>query len=371
MKASNTKIIAMYLPQFHVIPENSKFWGEGYTDWQAVKKAEVLFKDHYQPRIPLNNNYYDLSDKETIKWQINLAKKYGIYGFGIYHYWFSDNINLLTKPSEIILENKDLDINFCFAWDNISWKRTWSKIKGSDWGYSVDNKMRGKKENSGLLVEYVLGEEKEWKKHYKYVLKFFKDSRYIKINNKPIFIIYHYNKQIEKMAMYWNKLAIKDGLEGIYFIFRNDPIHPVNKKYPQFKYEPASSWLNTLTERMLNKFFNKFNINRSPRYSYDKIWQRIINKATKNKNPLLYYGAIVNFDDTPRRGKRARILMKSSPEKFEKYLKMLFTLSCMQKKEYIFLTAWNEWGEGAYLEPDTKNGYSYLKALKRVICNEK
>ena len=108
MKANRkVKILAMYLPQYHVIPENSKFWGEGFTDWVSVKKATPLYEGHVQPVVPFNSNYYDLSKKDNIKWQITLAKKYGVYGFGIYHYWFSKERNLLTKPVEIILEKKD------------------------------------------------------------------------------------------------------------------------------------------------------------------------------------------------------------------------------------------------------------------------
>ena len=112
------KIIALYLPQFHQIPENDKFWGEGFTDWVTVKNAKPLFPGHNQPRKPLHDNYYDLSKKESIKWQADLANEYGIYGFGIYHYWFNNEQNLLSKPSEIIRDNDDININYCFVWDN-------------------------------------------------------------------------------------------------------------------------------------------------------------------------------------------------------------------------------------------------------------
>ena len=122
----NTKIIAMYLPQYHQIPENDKWWGEGFTDWVGAKSASSLFEGHEQPKIPMNDNYYDLSKADDIRWQAKLAREYGVYGFGIYHYWFSSSQKLLTKPAELILANKDIDIPFFFAWDNCSWVRTWS-----------------------------------------------------------------------------------------------------------------------------------------------------------------------------------------------------------------------------------------------------
>ena len=158
----NTKLFAMYLPQYHEIKENSEFWGKGFTDWVGVKAATPLFENHLQPRSPLNKNYYDLSIVDNVKWQASIAKKYGIDGFGIYHYWFNNDKNLLTKPAEIILENKDININYFFAWDNGSWKRTWSKIQGNDWAPNQDEKIN--QSGPQVLVEYILGTENDWKK---------------------------------------------------------------------------------------------------------------------------------------------------------------------------------------------------------------
>ena len=128
---SKVKVFAMYLPQYHETEVNNKFWGKGFTDWVSVKKATPLFAGHEQPQVPMNNNYYDLRKIESIKWQAKIAKKYGVDGWGIYHYWFNSNDRTLTKPAEILLENKDIDMPFFFAWDNASWKRTWSKIQQS------------------------------------------------------------------------------------------------------------------------------------------------------------------------------------------------------------------------------------------------
>ena len=176
-----TKLIAMYLPQYHQIQENDEFWGEGFTDWITVRNAKPLFEGHDQPKVPLNNNYYDLSFRENVEWQAKLAKQYGIYGFGIYHYWFNNEKNLLTKPAQIIQENKDIDIKYFYAWDNISWKRSWSNVKesGNAWAPAIE-KQKGINSGPCILIPYLIGGEADWKNHYNYLKPYFKDSRYIK-----------------------------------------------------------------------------------------------------------------------------------------------------------------------------------------------
>lgn len=355
-----TKIFAMYLPQYHEIPENDEFWGKGFTDWNGVKNAKPLFKNHDQPRIPLNNNYYDLSKEENVLEQVKLAKEYGIDGFGIYHYWFNDEKNLLTKPSEILLSHKEADISFFFAWDNISWKRTWSKIKGNDWAPISEKD----KDNKGpeILIEHKLGNEDSWIKHFNYLLPFFKDERYVKKDGMPVFLIYHVEDGIFSMMEYWNKLAKENGFNGIYYIFRHDILNDLPTSLPTFCYEPSCSGWSSLVQRVKRRLFK----NGVKIYDYDKIWKKIITKAKEDKNPNLYYGAFVGYDDTPRRGEKGTIIKNSSPEKFARYLENLFDISNKKQKDFIFLTAWNEWGEGAYLEPDTNKKYSYLEAIKSI-----
>ena len=176
---NDVKIIANYLPQYHQIPENDKWWGKGFTDWIAVKKSTPLYDKHRQPKVPLNENYYDLSEVENIRWQAKLAKEYGIYGFGIYHYWFSSEMQLLQKPSELLLENQDIDIHFMFIWDNFTWKRTWSKLaNGAAYAPAFDGEVKEEtNQDNGILAELKYGNEEDWKIHFDYLLKFFKDDR--------------------------------------------------------------------------------------------------------------------------------------------------------------------------------------------------
>lgn len=368
------KILAMYLPQYHVIPENSKFWGEGFTDWVSVKNAEPLIKGHNQPVVPLNNYYYDLSQKESISWQISLAKEYGIYGFGIYHYWFSEGNVLLTKPAEIILNNKDLSIPFFFAWDNANWRRTWSKYRGNAWAPLADAKQKKNKnatnEESSILIKYELGDEKAWKAHFMYLLPYFKDERYIKVDECPLFEIFNYTDEIYNMSIFWDQMAKENGLKGIKILYKKSPLTSLPTEVDNFFYEPQySGWSSKLKLYVYRALSITGMLNRPLKYSYDKIWRKILENASIRTNKNEWHGAFVGYDDTPRRGVQGRIVLGASPEKFEYYLKKLKHICQEQGKEYIMLTAWNEWGEGAKLEPDTFTEFEYLEAVKRVMEN--
>lgn len=363
-----TKFIAWYLPQFHRIPENDEFWGEGYTDWISVKKAKPLFRGHQQPRVPLNNNYYDLSIKENIAWQAQLAKEYGIYGFGIYHYWFNNEKNLLTKPVDIIYNNKDIDIHFFLSWDNANWKRSWSAVDGNDWAPIVDNN-RERRNNPEILIPYILGDEDDWENHFNHILHLFKDERYIKVDNKPIFVILQYDKDIKKMCQHWNKLALEHGFNGMVFIFKNKRWFEWDKNDVRFNYEPHyDGWLNpTMWERRVEKLKKTLHFPVSTAiYDYDTIWKKILKNAEEASQKELF-GAFVNYDDSPRRSIKGIIVKGASPDKFKNYLSRLIDISEKQGKEFIFITAWNEWGEGAYLEPDEINNYKYLNAIKELL----
>ena len=370
---SNIKVIANYLPQFHSIPENDKWWGEGYTDWNAVKKSKPLYSGHCQPNKPLDDNYYDLSDADNIRWQVELARKYGVYGFGIYHYWFNSNLKLLEKPAEILLTNKDIDIHFCFLWDNATWKRTWSNVKyANDWGVSNTNNDSSNQSN-GILAELIYGDEVDWEKHFDYLLPFFKDDRYIKIDGKPVFGIFNQENGTEnliKLIKCWNRLAIENGFTGMYILGKKNH-HSVNVTNHLYDYEPIrhgwlhDSFFGKVYQKLRTSFHKRMNY--VDKYSYDKIWNGIIRSAKEDGDVDLFYGAFVSYDDTPRRGRKGKIVCGASPEKFKKYMSKLVEISAAQNKEYIFLTAWNEWGEGAYMEPDEKNGYAYLDALKSAI----
>lgn len=370
MDKSYPKVIAQYLPQFHEIPENSLWWGEGYTDWVAVKKATPQFDGHRQPRIPLEG-YYSLDQSDVIRRQVELANEFGVYGFGIYHYWFSSEQKLLTKPAEIILDNSDIDTHYMFFWDNGSWKRTWSGLKGNDWAPQFDVQKEGQSGESGILAKLEYGDKTDWKSHFDYLLPYFLDERYIRKDNKPLFGIMQPRNNpalLNEMASFWDYLAKQNGLDGIVVMTCDN--YPARKSgatmTQRFRYTPLSP--QTFIEGMENKVKAKWsNIKDVPRIcNYDKEWQRILRDSLRADDST-YLSGFVSFDDTPRRGGKARIILGSTPEKFEYYYKQLMQISQSRGQEYVFLSAWNEWGEGMYLEPDSDTGYAYLEALSNAV----
>lgn len=369
--SSKVKIIANYLPQYHRIPENDKWWGEGFTDWVAVKKSQPFFEGHRQPRIPLNNNYYDLSNPDNIRWQAKIAKEHGIYGFGIYHYWFSSEQQLLQTPSEILLNNKDIDTNFMFIWDNTSWTRTWSKLSlKNDWAPSFeDDKSKtdfSDPEKRGILAELIYGDEKDWAIHFNYLLKFFRDERYIKIDGKPVFTFHQTTNNfetIQKIVKYWDSLAKENGFPGI--VCMNRDILNGNKLEKQVKYSPfpMTNHLMILKHKLKSLYCRL--CKKQKIWDYDRVWKDILFDAKISAKDC-YLCGFVDYDDTPRRGKKGLIIKGGNPQKFEKYMNQLVRISKKQNKEYVFLMAWNEWGEGSYLEPDTEFKFEYLEAIKRI-----
>ena len=369
-----SKIVAAYLPQFHETRSNNEFWGKGYTDWVGVKKAEPQYKGHRQPKVPLNINYYDLSNIENIRWQAGIAKKYGVNGFNIYHYWFKDGEYELGKPAELLLKDKNIDIEFMFSWDNASWIRSWSNIPGGNpWAPSFDTNKAGK----AVLKELDYGDETQWEKHFSYLLPFFMDKRYIKIDGKPVFAFMKSGDKevLAYMRDYWKKLAVENGFPGLYLISSRRNFFEPHLFDNIYSYEPVTNgWgKRTAIEVRLKKYFGVELKNKCPVkliLDYEKYWKKVIRFSEKNRCNSIFLGGLVNFDDTPRRGKHARIIENSSPELFEKYFRQLYHISCESNKELLFLNAWNEWGEGAYLEPDEENGYKYLEALKRVVEGE-
>lgn len=364
------KPIAFYLPQYHEIPENSLWWGKGYTEWVSVRNAKPLYFGHYQPTEPLNNNYYDLMDDAALRWQVKIAKEYGIYGFCFYHYWFGEKM-LLEKPAEKFLQDKSLDLHFCFSWANESWKRTWGNVDGNGWNDIYDSVMQNKQ--NGMLMEQKYGNRENWIKHFMYLLPFFQDDRYIKIDNKPVFLLYK-AKQIKclfSMLKEWNSLAKKYGFDGLYIISTNDC--EIQNQYinANVLYEPTNSFWNN--KRMQKRFI--VSVARKKRekgkkfpwlYSYSSTWKYILKQKVNNERKT-YLGGFVGFDKTPREGKNALIFLGGSPKKFKKYFRKLVQKSRELGNEFVFINAWNEWGEGCYLEPDKKHGWKYLEAVRDSI----
>lgn len=356
-KIMQLKPIVMYLPQFYQTPENDLWWGEGFTDWVATKKARKYEEEQDQPRVPLNNNYYCLLDKDVMQWQAKLASEYDIYGFAFYHYWFKDGRKILEKPAENLLEWKDINMKFCFSWANETWARSWTKLVSSNFWNVIEEK-QGKQDEDGILLLQEYGDVNSWRQHFEYLEPFFKDERYIKKDNKPIFLIHFPQNFIElgEMTEYWNVWAKEAGLGGVYFIVVN-PDKFDTRCDARAMIEPSYSF----------RYLQPQHISKIPSYSYDDTWEIILSQK-KDENIVTYPGGFVDYDDTPRRGEQGGIYCRgTTPEKFEQYFSRLVDKCRSIGSEFIFLNAWNEWGEGMYLEPDMKNGYGYLQAIRNVM----
>lgn len=366
------KIITFYLPQFHCTPENDEWWGKEFTEWINMKKSKSLFNRHYQPRVPLNNNYYDLSDPETMRWQIELAKKYGVYGWCIYHYWFNGKL-LLEKPVENLLKDKTMDIHFCLSWANEPWTNAWVAEKPT------------------VLIAQRYGREKEWKEHFDYLLPYFLDERYIKVDGKPLFVLYKTDiiPDMNEMLDYYQDLAREAGLPGICFayqaLYQNQLTMPDDSRFDlNIHYEPPYA-VRDLTykkhstlrriKRKIECYLNmhtNINIERVSMntglkfFDYDEVWGTILKRKPVSEKCVP--GAYVDWDNTPRRPTRGSIHQGASPEKFRKYLsKQIKRAKSVYHKDMIFMFAWNEWAEGGYVEPDEKFKYGYLEAIKTAL----
>ncbi|WP_442589788.1 glycosyltransferase WbsX family protein [Pedobacter sp. AW31-3R] len=362
---SNIKPIAIYLPQYHTIPENDDWWQKGFTEWTNVKKAVPSFPGHYQPHIPLHKNYYDLSDNRVMEAQAEEAKHYGIEGFCFYHYWFSGHL-LLEKPIENMLREGKPDMPFCLCWANENWTRTWDGM-----------------EKEVLIEQHYSIEDDE--KHIDYLLPFFKDERYIKIDNKPVFLMYRseLHPDIISATNLWREKAKKAGFEDLYLIRVENHLKNIDPALHGFnaamEFAPDSGLKGRKAEKdnyakyLLNKVLHKMGIKESAHhhnfiYHYSSMVDNLIQKADK---PYKYFRSVFpSWDNSARRKTKATMYLGANPDKFYHWVKFMTKYTqerFPENEQFLFINAWNEWGEGCHLEPDEKWGYQYLEALKKGI----
>jgi lipopolysaccharide biosynthesis protein len=352
-KENDSKIIAFFLPQFHRIPENDEFWGEGFTEWTYVTRAMPLVENQYQPHLPDELGFYDLSNDETFKSQIALAKKYGIYGFCFHYYWFSGR-RLLEKPIFNYLNNKELDFPFMLCWANEPWTRRWN---GSEQDVLIPQKFE--KEDPLKFIEDIM--------------PFFKDERYMKIDNCPMLIVYRpqyfLKEDMLEAIEVWREYAKKEGFNDLYLINAESNNFDSEEKFENFN---ASVQFNS---HKMTKHWQKLNnipkLNPNFRgliYDYENL--------VKNKSYLrdadynLYRTVLVNYDNTPRSQTESILFINGSPELYQEWLENVLEYSYKHfsnDENFVFLHSWNEWGESAHLEPDRKYGFAYLEATLNAI----
>lgn len=371
MLDSQYKIFPFYFPQFYPTQENNRWWGDGFTDWDLVKVASTVHPNQTQPRIPLEG-YYDQSLPAVIALQAKLAKQYGISGFNFYHYWFDGTV-LLDQPIQNLLNNKSIDIEYFLTWANETWTRQWIG-----------------KPNDILIKQEHSPKEDVWTTHYEYLKSFFADSRYYKIDNEPVFCIYRAEliKELPRWVEFMNAKAREDGFNGIHLIaLRAYEISDAERIYKHFakivNFQPRYSINTYLKKKSAFRTLAEKALRRSPEWIQLKIAALARNEKYKkfsyldyidtmradashwNEKPV-YQVAFPDWDNAPRYKERATFFSDISPENFENALGVIKEKIKSHKDKIIFVNAWNEWSEGAYLEPDTINGHKYLEALSKV-----
>lgn len=353
-------IIAYYLPQYHPFAQNDEWWGKGFTEWTNVGKAKPLFRGHYQPKVPADLGYYDLRLPEVREQQVELAKEAGVGGFCYWHYWFGGKgRQLMNEIIDEVLESGKPDFPFCFGWANESWKaKQWNKDGSGD----------------RVIMEQRYEGVEDYRLHFEYALKFFKDSRYIKVDNKPVFVIYNPDQLPDDFIEVWNKYAQEEGFGGMCFIARlrqlldadilngkgYDMYSRTREKYVyykcgkfQFLRYKVLSWLKGLKGTAIP-------YKESLKHMSDKV-----EDTRENFCPTL----LPNWDHSPRSGKSAFMLIDSKPEYFYNHACDILGNIRNKKNKIVFLKSWNEWGEGNYMEPDLKYGKGYIEALRDAIKN--
>jgi glycosyltransferase involved in cell wall biosynthesis len=345
--ATDIRLIAFYLPQFHPIPENDEWWGKGFTEWANVSRAVPQFIGHYQPRLPAELGFYDLRIPEVQKRQIDLAKQYGIYGFCFHFYWFNGK-TLLEKPILQFAENYDFP--FCINWANENWTRRWD---GRDNEILIAQKHSP--EDDIAFIEHIAC--------------YLKNKNYIRIQSKPLLMIYRPALLPNPKATgeRWRKWCLENGIGEIYLaaVRSFDEVDPGSIGFDAVIEFPP----HVLPFQDISSQFNLIN----PDYKgvitdYKGAMEFYLDSV---KPPYKKFrGIIPGWDNEARIPGRGKVLANSTPSNFKQWLKNLlyFTHHNFSPEErIIFINAWNEWGEGAYLEPDRRYGYAYLQAVADAL----
>lgn len=352
------KVIAAYLPQFHDFEENVRWFGRGFSEWTNTAQTLPQFKGHQQPNTPIDVGFYNLDETATMHRQAELAKKYGISGFCVYYYWFS-GVKLMDKPLQNLLNDESLDFPFFLFWANDDWTRSW--------GDGAFRETLYKSEMNPKTADRFMAD----------ILPYMKDSRYIRIDNKPVLLIYKvclvskddYTKFVDRIQ----KIAVENGFDGIYLI---SPVEDyvdhnnIEKSIEEFKLN-AMMEFHPIAGRKGWKTRDVRFVDpncRSICYDVDDFINK--RKYLLNTNAKVFAGLFPNWDNSPRRYNRGAWILQSTPENYKKWLLDLIKWTYEHHDEgnqFIFVNAWNEWAESAYLEPDTYNGYAYLQMTREAL----
>ena len=348
------KVVAYYLPQFHTIPENDLHWGKGFTEWRNVSRSLPIFEGHYQPRYPADLGYYDLTTPGVIEQQAALAKNYGIHGWALYYYWF-DSKKLLSKPIEMIYNNPKIDINYCVFWANENWTRNWDG------------------QNSNIIISQNHSAESDIR-FIAEVSKYFLEPRYINYQGRPVLMIYRPGlfPNIQETVDRWQNWCSINNIPMPYLIkseaFGNTPPKEMgfdaSAEFPPHK---SRSFNESLIQRIAGGFNYYDQQRKFTCFSYESCVNAWSSTQTLSPDQKLFKCVFPDWDNSSRRFNNidSTIINGSTPALYEKWLS--FCLQNAEKNDFVFINAWNEWAESAYLEPDQFLGHAYLDATWRAI----
>lgn len=350
---TDIRAIAIYLPQFHTIEENSRWWGEGFTEWTNVRSADSYYHGHYQPHEPHSDiGYYDLNDESVLERQAQMAKEHGIEGFCFYYYWFQGK-RLLEMPTDRLLATGKPDFPFCFCWANENWTRTWD---GGD--------------HEVLMSQDYSDENNE--KIIRDLIPAFKDRRYIRVDGRPLFIVYRPTgiPNFPKVAKLWRKICREEGVGEIYLCGKRSFSHLENTELgldASIQFPPL---LTRSTDVRSTKDLQCRDGLRGHIHDYREL--AALNAFPDEKEGKIFSGICPSWDNTARRKERATSWINSNPENYYLWLKTIVERtrkSFNPQERFIFINAWNEWAEGCHLEPDEKYGYAWLNATRQALCS--
>ena len=379
------RVIALYLPQFHPIPENDRWWGAGFTEWTNVAKAKPLFSGHVQPKIPADLGFYDLRLPEVRQQQADLAREAGIEGFCYYHYWFGGK-QLLERPFNEVLASGKPDFPFCLCWANHSWSnKTWSR--------------KSNMQSNSMLIEQTYPGETDDYNHFMNVLPAFRDKRYITVDGKPVFFLYNpwEHTRVREWIKTWRKLAAENGLPGLHLVSMCDATltFKVNPDGTRSRVLPNVESSKDLFQAVLDMGFDAVNsvgMRRGEMLSEGRllnIGKTILRKAglpigkyfnyprtVKGFFPPesawenVYPTIVPQWDRSPRAATRDGIYVHATPKAFEAHIKDALTYIEQKSPDHkiLMLKSWNEWGEGNYVEPDLEFGHGWLDAIRNAIA---
>lgn len=354
--STDIKALAFYLPQFHTFPENDMWWGKGFTEWVNVRSGNVRFAGHYQPRAPhADIGYYCLDDIQVLRKQAELAKRHGIYGFCFYYYWFSGK-RLMEKPVDMLLEHPEIDLPFCLCWANENWTRAWDG------------------QNRQVLISQEYSDRDD-EMFISDLRKYIEDNRYIRVNGKPLILVYNPGQipDCHKSFATWRETARQIGIGEILIwtcqtanntaaILKIEDCVDAEVEFP-----PHNLWMDSFAVHGVDLGGKSAFL-----YNYQRIVDYICRKLKTDKKTGIpvHYGCMMAWDNAARRKDGWFTYYAFSLHSLYRWVLAIVERTRRdypREERFLFINAWNEWGEGTYLEPDEKYGYANINTVSKGL----